>query len=104
MKAEALVRAGGDIAEATRLVNVIRKRAFDDPSKLKTIVTLNDVYQERRFELAWELSSRQDMIRFGTFLNAIPNWKGVTSEQKLIYPIPRTAMDANPKLIQNPGY
>ena len=104
MKAEALVRAGGDIAEATRLVNVIRKRAFDDPTKLKTVVTLDDVYQERRFELAWELSSRQDMIRFGTFLNAIPGWKGVTSEQKLIFPIPRTAMDANPSLIQNPGY
>lgn len=104
MKAEALLRAGGDIAEATRLVNVIRKRAFDDPTKLKTIVTLDDVYQERRFELAWENTSRQDMIRFGTFLNAIPGWKGVTSEQKLIFPIPRTAMDANPSLIQNPGY
>lgn len=32
MKAEALIRANGDIAEATRLVNVIRSRAFDSPS------------------------------------------------------------------------
>ncbi|MBW8332195.1 MAG: RagB/SusD family nutrient uptake outer membrane protein [Prolixibacteraceae bacterium] len=104
MKAEALVRAGGDIAEATRLVNVIRKRAFDDPSKLKTTVTLDDVYKERRYELAWEISSRQDMIRFGTFLNAIPDWKSVTPSKCLIFPIPRRAMDANPNLTQNPGY
>lgn len=104
MKAEALVRANGDIAEATRLVNVIRARAFDSPSKLKTTVTLEDVYQERRFELAWELSNRQDMIRFGTFLNAIPGWKGVTDAKYLLFPIPRTARDANPNLTQNPGY
>jgi len=104
MKAEALVRSDGDNAEATRLVNVIRKRAFDDASKLKTAVTLNDIYQERRFELAWEGSARQDMIRFGTFLNAIPGWKGITPAKCLIFPIPRTARDANPGLTQNPGY
>ncbi|MDP3913647.1 MAG: RagB/SusD family nutrient uptake outer membrane protein [Bacteroidota bacterium] len=104
IKAEALVRSGGDIAEATRLVNVIRKRAFDDPSKLKTTVTLDDVYNERRYELAWEISSRQDMIRFGTFLNAIPDWKSVTASKYLLFPIPRTARDANPNLTQNPGY
>ncbi|HRV89876.1 MAG TPA: RagB/SusD family nutrient uptake outer membrane protein [Prolixibacteraceae bacterium] len=104
MKAEALIRANGDIAEATRLVNVIRSRAFDSPSKLKTSVTLDDVYKERRFELAWEISNRQDMIRFGTFLNAIPGWKGVTDARYLLFPIPRTARDANPNLTQNPGY
>ncbi len=104
MKAEALVRAGGDIAEATNLVNVIRKRAFDDPAQLKSTVTLNDIYQERRFEFAWEISSRQDMIRYGTFLNEIPGWKPVTPAKCLLFPIPRTALDANPGLTQNPGY
>ncbi|HZK93673.1 MAG TPA: RagB/SusD family nutrient uptake outer membrane protein [Prolixibacteraceae bacterium] len=104
MKAEALVRSGGDNAEATRLVNVIRQRAFDDPAKLKTAVTLDDIYKERRFELAWECFSRQDMIRFGTFLNAIPGWKAITPAKCLIFPIPRTARDANPGLTQNPGY
>ncbi|HZL10283.1 MAG TPA: RagB/SusD family nutrient uptake outer membrane protein [Prolixibacteraceae bacterium] len=104
MKAEALVRAGGDNVEATRLVNVIRQRAFDDAAKLKTAVTLADVYQERRFELAWEGYSRQDMIRFGTFLNAIPGWKAVTPAKCLLFPIPRTARDANASLTQNPGY
>lgn len=104
MKAEALVRSGGDIAEATRLVNVLRKRAFDDPAKLKTTVTLDDIYKERRFELAWEISARQDMIRFGNFLKPITGWKPQTDPKYLLFPIPRTARDANPNLTQNPGY
>ncbi len=105
MKAEALVRSGGDNAEATRLVNEVRKRAFDDPAKLKSTVTLHDVYQERRYEFAWELQTRQDQIRFGTFLNPIPGWKSHVSDNKyLLFPIPTTAIDANPKLKQNPGY
>ncbi len=104
MKAEALVRMNKENAEATRLVNEIRKRAFDDPSKLLAAVTLDDVYKERRFELAWEGFSRQDMIRFGTFLNAIPGWKAKTPEKCLLFPIPQKALDANDKLKQNPGY
>ena len=75
MKAECLVRLGQDNTEATRLVNELRKRAFTDPAKLKTSVTLDDIRLERRFELAWENWGRQDMIRFGTFLNPIPGWR-----------------------------
>lgn len=105
MKAECLVRLGQDNEEATRLVNELRKRAFDDPAKLKTSVTLNDIYLERRFELAWENWGRQDMIRFGTFLNAIPGWRpNPLPEYRLLFPIPQTAIDANPNLQQNPGY
>ncbi|MFS8616314.1 MAG: RagB/SusD family nutrient uptake outer membrane protein [Solitalea sp.] len=104
MKAEALVRGGGSNAEATALVNRIRERAFDDPSKLLSSVTLDDIYNERRFELAWEVTSRQDNIRFGNFLDAIPGWKAATSEKCLLFPIPITAINANPNLEQNPGY
>jgi len=105
MKAEALVRAGEDNVEATRLVNEIRKRVFTDPAKLKTSVTLDDIYLERRWELAWEGWGRQDMIRFGTFLNAIPGWRSAAlPEFRLLWPIPQTALDANPNLTQNPGY
>lgn len=105
MKAECLVRLGQDNTEATRLVNELRKRAFTDPSKLKTSVTLDDVRMERRFELAWENWGRQDMIRFGTFLNPIPGWRSKTlPSTRLLFPIPQTAIDANPNLTQNPGY
>ncbi len=104
MKAESLVRLNQDNEEATRLVNEIRKRAFDDPAKLKTSVTLDDIYLERRLELAWESVSRQDMIRFGTFLDPIPGWRSEIPAFRLLYPIPQAALDANPNLIQNPGY
>ena len=104
MKAEALVRSGAENAEATRLVNELRKRAFDDDAKLLSSVTLDDIYNERRFELAWEGFTRQDMIRFGTFLDPIEGWKEQTAEKYLLFPIPRTALDANDNLTQNPGY
>lgn len=108
MKAECLVRLGQDNAEATRLVNELRKRAFDPAlhaTKLKTAVTLDDIYKERRFELAWENWGRQDMIRFGTFLNPIPGWRAnPMPATRLLFPIPQTAIDANPNLKQNPGY
>jgi len=104
MKAECLVRLGQDNTEATSLVNEIRKRAFDDPAKLKTSVTLSDIYLERRLELAWESYTRQDQIRFGTFLDPIPGWRGAIDSHYLLFPIPQTSIDANPELIQNPGY
>jgi hypothetical protein len=105
MKAECLVRLETDNTEATRLVNELRKRAFTDPAKLKTSVTLDDIRLERRFELAWENWGRQDMIRFGTFLNPIPGWRPLAlPEFRLLFPIPQTAIDANPNLTQNPGY
>jgi hypothetical protein len=45
------------------------------------------------------------MIRFGTFLNAIPTWRPKALPAfRLLFPIPQTAIDANPNLTQNPGY
>jgi len=105
MKAEALLRTGGSVAEATDLVNKIRARALSDPEKLLDAATLDDVYKERRFEFAWEGCSRQDMIRFGTFLSARPPFKPWESDPKyLLYAIPQEVIDANSNIIQNPGY
>ncbi len=105
-KAEALLRSGGSIAVATDLVNAIRARAFPGkPEKLYSSVTLDDVYNERRLEFAWEGFTRQDMIRFGTFLLPRTPFKPYQSDSKyLLYPIPQSAIDANNKLKQNQGY
>jgi len=105
IKAEALLRSGGDVSVATSLVNRLRARAFSDQSKLLASVTLDDVYKERRYELAWEGMTRQDMIRFGTFLPARPPFKPWVSDPKyLLYNIPQEVIDANNKINQNPGY
>ena len=105
MKAECLVRLGIDNVEATRLVNELRKRVFTDPAKLKTSVTLEDIRLERRWELAWEGWGRQDLIRFNKFLDPIPGWRPTAlPSYRLLFPIPQAARDANPNLVQNPGY
>jgi hypothetical protein len=105
MKAEALVRMSGSSAEADLLINAIRSRAFNgEPSKLLENATLNDIYHERRFELAWEGFGRQDQIRFGTFQDEIPDWKGKTDSHLDLFPIPQVAINANENLVQNPGY
>jgi len=104
MKAEALVRMGVNIDEATDLVNVIRERGFGNADHNFNSVSLEDIYNERRFELAFEFGGRQDMIRFGTFTR--PNdWKpNVTEDYRKLLPIPLSAWRTNNNLVQNPGY
>jgi hypothetical protein len=104
MKAEALVRLNSNIGEATDLVNIIRERGFGNSDHNYNAVTLEDIANERRFELAFEFGARQDMIRFGTF--TLPNeWKPkVTEDYRKLLPIPLEAWSRNNKLVQNPGY
>ncbi|MDR0349125.1 MAG: RagB/SusD family nutrient uptake outer membrane protein [Tannerella sp.] len=105
MKAEALVRMGGDNALATQLVNTIRERGFGDATHNYTSVTLDDIFRERKLEFAWECHSRQDCIRFGTYQNARYLKLDTHGKDYLnIFPVPQTAIDANRNLTQNPGY
>jgi hypothetical protein len=99
MKAEALRRTNATGAKA--LVDQVRVRANLAP--LAAEPTLMDIYDERGREFVWEGQRRQDMIRFGTFLQA-HDFKGVSSNKYLLFPIPGPAMDANKNLVQNPGY
>lgn len=100
MQAECHVRLDNNAA-AKPLVDAIRQRAGLDA--LVNNPTLTDVYKERTFELNWEGHRRQDMIRFETFLK--PNeFRGASSEFRKLFPIPTSALNANPGLKQNPGY
>jgi hypothetical protein len=50
-----------------------------------------------------EMTRRQDMIRFGKWLD--PWWEKEASDPRyLLFPIPKAQRDANPSLIQNPGF
>lgn len=99
MRAEAKFRTG-DIGGALSDVNAIRTKRNVAP---KISLTLEDIYNERGFELYWEGKRREDMIRFNTFTNAYSE-KPVTPDFVKLFPIPQSALDVNPNLIQNTGY
>jgi hypothetical protein len=108
MKAEALLRRGnaGDKAMAVELVNKVRERAFEpDQPITESDLTLDRMLTERGWEFAGEGCRRQDQIRFGTFTTK--SWDPdhePSDEYHNIFPLPQSALDANPKLVQNPGY
>ncbi|MGD8426629.1 MAG: RagB/SusD family nutrient uptake outer membrane protein [Balneolaceae bacterium] len=107
MKAEALWRLNQQPAEALRLVNLIRERAnVDDYASLDA----QKILDERGREMFWEVTRRQDLIRFQgdqgtTKFNDPWTFKpNVTDQTVNVFPIPRDQLEANTNLVQNPGY
>ena len=91
MKAEVMIRQGNN---GDSYINQIRNRAGLGNI---TNATLDDVLAERGRELFWEAHRRQDLIRFGKFLSA--RWeKTASSADRITFPIPQWAIDANPNL------
>ncbi|KIC92887.1 RagB/SusD family nutrient uptake outer membrane protein [Flavihumibacter solisilvae] len=99
MKAEALLRTN-DAAGALTLVNQLR--TIRGASTLGS-VDLNQLLDERSRELYWEGWRRNDLVRFGKFLDAWQE-KGASGPERLLFPIPNRSLAANPNLVQNPGY
>jgi hypothetical protein len=114
MYAEAVVRAGEDKSRAVSLVNEIRERAFGDQSGNinASELTLDFIIDERARELFWEGHRRTDLIRFNRYAGSdyLWAWKGGNqegtsiSEDLQLYPIPRSELQSNPNIEQNPGY
>jgi hypothetical protein len=103
MQAECNLRLG-NISAAAPFLNLVRERA--GLSDIAT-PTLQNIYDERGFELVLEGHRRQDMIRFGTYLlqhGVAPNIVSASPAYMLLYPIPTGALTANTTLKQNPGY
>lgn len=113
MYAECALRnaAGTTKSQALTYVNNIRTRANATLITLDEM-TLDFILDERARELNFEGHRRTDLIRFDKFTggNYLWPWKGgnangqsIPSNYKL-FPIPATALQANPNLTQNPGY
>jgi hypothetical protein len=91
------------------MVNDLRTERGALPLASMTLVNTNNVADpntllaERGRELYWEGMRRTDLIRFGVFMKP---WylKPASDETHLVFPIPSTALAANPNLKQNPGY
>lgn len=101
MKAEALLRLGRPNGEALNLVNKIRERAgvYDFTS-----LNAKKLLAERGREFFGELRRRTAMIRFGVYNEPFGFNSGDPDDHVNIFPIPRAQLEANPNLVQNPGY
>jgi hypothetical protein len=97
MKVEAILR-GGTGSAGTILADIAARAGVTAAPN-----TLDGVYAERGRELWWEGWRRNDMIRFGKFLDS-RELKPYNSDPKyLLFPIPADAL-FNVNLKQNPGY
>ena len=103
MYAEALLNGApvGDSGfTADHAVNLVRNRAQLQPL---SGVTLQNVWDERRAELALEEDRFFDLIRTEQASEVLsPN--GFTTGKNEIFPIPANQRQLNPNLVQNPGY
>ncbi len=127
MKAEALWRISNSPTDGEALALVNQVRSTHGGAKIGLITSLDgpvsfaiedgsipggELLNERGREMAFENHRRQDLIRWGLFLDVEkftppvhnPGDKFETDPKTNIYPIPRGQLDANPDLIQNPGY
>ncbi|HAX15528.1 MAG TPA: RagB/SusD family nutrient uptake outer membrane protein, partial [Leeuwenhoekiella sp.] len=111
-KAEALMRLnnGNATQEAVDLINASKVRYFTsddwaDEAYTTTSLTMSELLIERGREFIFEGKRRTDLIRFGEFTTG--SWWDHEPSGDLnltIYPIPYRQLQANPNLVQNPGY
>jgi len=132
IKAECLLRTG-DAAGAAAIVTNIRQRSFTDNPAKATVTgaqlaggsayqygnlkgsTMTDLQggadiQYGRFldELGWEFvfeaHRKQDLIRFGVYNRKRWFCKDPSDITRAVFPIPKSQLETNSKLVQNPGY
>jgi len=111
MYAECALRGATSVNTAQGLVYVNQIRTRANASALPTL-TLQNILDERGRELGLEGVRRQDLIRFGRFTGSsyLWPWKGGVvggtsiSDNYKVFPIPASALQANPNLTQNTGY
>lgn len=111
--AECVLRGatGGTNDQALTYVNAVRNRS-NATSIAASQLNLQFILEERGRELNFEGHRRTDLIRFGKFTGGdyLWPWKGglmagtAIPDYYNVFPIPSTALQANPNLTQNPGY
>lgn len=114
--AEAVLRGGtgGNITTALGYINDLRQRAYGNASGniAENQLNLKFLLEERGRELYWEGHRRTDLIRYGLFTGSTYVWpfKGgvaagtAVADYRTVYPIPTSALVANPNLKQIDGY
>lgn len=118
LKAEALIMGGSDLEAAAEIIDRIRLRAglprLASNVRGNRDAMVDALLNERRLELAFEGQRWFDLVRLDKVedvMNAV--YARDSGRRPLVYPfdansyrlpIPQSAIDQNPNLIQNPGY
>lgn len=93
----------GDVAGALVSINKVRERA-GEPDYTTADLTLQKIWNERRFELAFSNDRYFDLIRTGQAQQVL-GYRGWQYPKNVFYPIPQTQIDlSNGNLKQNPGW
>ena len=107
-RAEALNELNGPNQESITLINQIRNRAKATPITLATYPTKDGLREfilaERAREFFDEGLRREDLIRHGKFIERAVARGWPAKPFHVLYPLPQTQIDNNPKLVQNTGY
>ena len=104
MAAEGLVRSGGSEGTARSYLNQVRGRVSLSPVSSTGSDLLEDIYDERRFELATEGHRFFDLLRTGKATEVLGDQGFVLSTHQYL-PIPQQEIDASQGVLtQNPGY
>lgn len=102
----------GNLAEAQRLLNIVRNRAElgNTTASTKDAMRLA-IENEYRFEFAFEGKRWFDLKRRGRFIEVMSKaadhqkqYGQAMQEYQLVWPIPQSELDLNENLSQNPGY
>jgi hypothetical protein len=100
MAAEANLRATSvNQAKAQTYLDLVRDRAFSDEDHRVT-ATIQNIWDERRLELAMEGDRFFDLVRTGQATTVLSGYNATTNG---LFPIPQTEVD-NFGLTQNEGY
>lgn len=108
-EADARINGGNTTSTGAGYINALRSRAN---TATQGLYTLDEILDERARELYHEGFRRTDLIRYGKFHSAdyLWDWKGGIetgssfSADLDIFAIPAEDVNANPNLVQNPGY
>jgi hypothetical protein len=106
---EALNEITGPTEESLRWINLVRRRA-ELPDLTLATMTSKDIFRdallaERGWEFVSEGKRREDLIRHGKFIS-LAKARGITNatDNRVLFPIPQSEIEANKLCIQNPGY
>jgi hypothetical protein len=102
IRAEAALQLG-NVAETLQHINALRSRAGLNP---RTSITLNHLYDERRWEMAMEHDRWFDLVRTGqAFEKMAIDGKTFIVGKHEVFPIPADQItQSGGKLVQNPDY